>query len=296
VANPYVVQEPPPARPRRRWVIPVVIVSIIVVLALLAAAIFIISSFVADRFGIDTPDQPLIAGESGSPDAIDPLVCPDACFTEASIEGLLPSEADLKILGVSEATYPNGTYDPATAGQLFRSDSAGWETYEGEPDSCFFAPANSPVAGSLESGDPQSTDLIYFLGTHEDLRLLNTLDLAARIFPDTASATAYLEELAHSIEACPGIEIGPPGERYSAEIDPAAAMTVPDSIAAVGWIRTGDPGPRWRAYIMDIQRGNLVVRARLLTNGIIREVEFREFVDSYIAQLAELEVPAAPAS
>lgn len=292
MANPYVEFPAPPPRPRRRWVLPVVIISAVVLVGLIVLAAFTIATFLQDRLGLNAPDQPLVAGDTGSAEAIDPLICPDACFTEALIEGTLPLEADLKILGVSETTYPFGTYDPGTAGELFRSDSAGWEKYDGEPDSCFFGPANSPVAASLETGDPESTDLIYFLGTHEDVRLFNTFDQAARIFPDTASATAYMTELARNIDDCTRIEIGPPSDRYDAEIDRAVAPTVPDAVAAVGWIRTGDPGIRWRAYVIDLQYGNLVVRNRLLTDGTIREVEFREFVETYAEQLAALEVPA----
>jgi hypothetical protein len=285
----------PPAPRRRRWVVPVIVVSSLVVVSLVVVSILGLVSLVTGALSASGPDQPLVEGESGSPVATSPLDCPQACFSSDSIDATLPGESAFAALGVADNTFPNGTYEPVAAGELHRRDATSWKSYDGTPDACFFAPTSAPYASSLDTPAEESPDAVYFTGTHEDTDLLNSLDQAVRVFADSASAESYLADLARNIGDCEVIEIGPPNDRYSAEIFPAPALDLPETIAGVGWIRVGDPGIRWRAYTFDLQRGNLVIRTRLLTDGSITEQEFRSFVEEYSEQVAALEPAPAPA-
>lgn len=229
--------------------------------------------------GPAAPDQPLVSGEPGSPVAVSPLVCETQCFNNSSVGYMSVSQDGLDELGITDNTEPWGTFDPTTAGQLFRAAKPGWESNDGSPDECFFVPGNSPLAASLASGDPESDDAVHFIGTEDSPDKSSTLDQAVRVFADSASAEAYMAEEADQISQCDVVSIGGPAERYSAEVTPAAALEVPDAVAAIGWVRTGDPGPRWRAYVFDVQYGNLIVRTRLLTDGTNTEQQFRGLVE-----------------
>lgn len=279
-------------RSRRRATLVVGIVAAALgAAALLVGAAVGVGSLVGGIVTPQAPDQPLIAGEPGEPVAAAPLECPTACFDETSIDALTLSPDTFARLGLTEITPLAESESTARVGDLVARDAVSWVDYGGEPDACFFAPTSAPYATTVESSDPDNDDLVYFVAGHDDT--VDSGDQAIRIFPDTASASAYLADLARAIEACEGIEIGPEDERYSATVSPAAALSVPSEVAAVGWIREGDPGPRWRAYIIDLQRGNVVVRIRILTDGVITERQFRNTVERYADQLATVPPVAA---
>ena len=69
------------------------------------------------------------------------------------------------------------------------------------------------------------------------------------------------------------------------------AIEVPDSVAAVGWIQKTQYNERF--YVIDVQRGNLVVRTTGYSTGGFSEVEFRDLVEQQADLLAELEAPAS---
>lgn len=241
---------------------------------------------------IDEPDQPLQIGAPASPIAEEPLQCPPACFTEESIPQTLAYEGAFVELGLPDDAYPYGTYEPTTTGELFRRDASSWADNNAQPDACFFVPSSAPYASSILSADSRSPDPIYFTGTHLDAARVDGIDQAVRLFPDSESAEAYLADLADNINECTNVQFGPANDRYTATVNAASAIGTPASVASAGWIRTGVPGQRWRAYNFDLQRGNMVVRIRLLTDGTILESEFRRFVQFYAAQLGAIEPPS----
>jgi hypothetical protein len=223
--------------------------------------------------------------------AVAPLECPGSCFTAAANKALIPNYPVLTALGLSDDIYPPGTYDPTTAGALYRESLAGWRATDGTPDVCFFAPANSPINESIAAGQDQVADPVTFVGTWGVKGKPSFVDVSSRLFPDTASATAYLNDLATDIQSCHRIEVGPDDNRQVVTLQPAAALTVPDSEAAVGWVRLGTGAERSRAYVMDIQRGNLVARVRVVTDGSISEAKFRSFATTFAqTQLGPLPV------
>jgi len=303
MSNPSAPPPPPPApwvepaspvRKRHPWRNLLIVLAVLVLVTLIIVGVTGLTIFLTQALGGRAPDQPLVTGEAASPHAATPLECPDVCFTDDSVEDAIALETTFARLGTRDATFPAGTYDPVSAGDLYRRDAAGWESYNGTPDSCFFGPTSSPYGASLDPANGEVEDLVHFVGTHENVTRTNLVDQSVRVFADSATAVAFMEELSAQIADCPVIEIGPPGDRYTAEITAAPALDVDDSIAAIGWVRTGDPGPRWRSYTMDLQRSNLVVRMRLLTDGSLTEEEFRAFAVDYGEQLAGLEAPEGP--
>lgn len=297
MTEPYPVTEGPIAGPhRRRWVIPVVLVSVLVVVGLLLIAAFGIAGVIQNLGAHRAPDQPFVEGEPASPVAASPLDCAGQCFTESAVETTLAAADQFVALGLEDTTFPFGTYPATTVADLYRRDATSWKAYDGSPGPCFFAPSSAPYASSLGEADSDSVDLVYFTGTHEDIDRVDVMDQSARVFADSNSATAYLADLAKSIQACDEIAIGPASDRYFAELRPQPALELPDSIAAVGWIRIGDPGPRWRAYAVEMQRGNLVVMTRLITDGSINEYEFRSFVERYARDIEKLQPTVAASS
>ncbi|MBU1459100.1 MAG: hypothetical protein KKC89_06010, partial [Gammaproteobacteria bacterium] len=77
------------------------------------------------------------------------------------------------------------------------------------------------------------------------------------------------------------------GGVWSTAVAPAPALDVPDSVAALGWSQSNQWG---RTYEVDIQRGNLVVRLVLNSDGAgPTEQQFRQIAEDYATLLAELE-------
>ena len=285
--SPY--QLPTGPKPRR-WLPWVIVLGVLLVIALLVVALASVVTGIRDNRA--PQGAPLVAGDTGVPSA-EPLDCADPCFTASDIEATVISDTTLDEFGLVQHDFPWGTYDATTADELYRSMTATWAAQNGEPNSCVFALGNAPSVVDLVS-DEGVLDQIEFTGEHADADVTTTLDQSIRIFPDTASATSYMSALYSQIEGCPEISIGSERERYTAQITGAPALTLPTTVASVGWVRTGDPGPRWRAYVFDLQHGNLVVRVRMLTDGSTSEEAFRAFVEDYAYRFSLIEpAPAA---
>jgi hypothetical protein len=274
------------------WAIVLIIVGSVAVLTPVVIIVLGLVIYISTELRLGAPDQPLMSAEPVSPEARVPLECETPCFDETIVESLLSTPAALRDFDLTETPYPFGTYEPTTAGELYRAGIAGWRATEGGPDECFFVPGNSPIAPDIDDTHAASADPIIFMGTHVDQDQLNALDQSVRIFASSDDAEAFLGVLASNISECTWIWIGSGRDYRDAAVDPQPSLSLPDSVASVGWIRTGEPGVRWRSYVIDLQHGNLVVRTRLLTDGSVTQQEFLTFVEEYAERLAEA-VPAA---
>ena len=281
---PTTYRMPPRRRPWLPWVIAGGSVMLVGALVLF---VIVVANFVV---GLRPTGDPLLEGEAGPPVAEEPLVCTASCFDAGDIPTTQPGESALLYLGLDVTTFEWGTFDPMTAGELHRGNIPGWIDMGGYPDACFFVPGNTP-ASFTDSDD--STDEVQYTGTYADSVKLNTVEQAIRFFESSATAEAYMNELATNIQDCTLVEYGTGQDYYSAEVTPVPLLDLPPSVAAAGWIRTGDIGPRWRSYVVDLQRGNMVVRTRLLTDGSLTELEYRDLVESIAGQLEQIE-PALP--
>lgn len=289
---PYVpVPEPGSRKP---WVLPVVITAVVLFVAgIVFAAYTLVSALIAGPAGLPAPNQPLATGAPAEPVAVAPLDCDGACFAESSVGEFIVDLDAYREVGLDSTTQPWGAFEPVPAGQLYERDLDSWLTYDGTPDECFFVPTSAPYAPTIDARWGESTDLVHFVGTQEDRDRRDMSEQSLRLFTDTTAATAYLTAVSTALSGCDEIAIGPSSNRYAAAITAMPAFALPDSVAAVGWVRTGLPGVRWRAYTVDVQRGNAVTRIRLLTDGSITEQAFRELVEEYAIELAALEPDAA---
>lgn len=279
------VLDPQPAPPRRPWWILIVVGAIVVIGVLVWGVVAVFSAALGHLRTSegDPQSQPLVAGTRQSATATVPLDCPKQCFAPDGVESLLLRQDALATLGSAPlaATQPYGSLPSATAGQMAQQLEADWGRANGSPDVCFFAPTNSPVGPARDFDAPDNPDVVDFVGTYEDVERTQLVDQSVRYFPNSDAASAYLSTLATQIDACDALAVGPPTNRQSATVTAAPQLDVPSSVASIGWVRTGYVGPRWRAYIFDLQRGNVVVRIRAITDGQITEQEFRSFVVGY---------------
>ena len=271
--------------------------GVLVIVGLLTVAVVALVSGTIEALDRDIkPDQSLVSGEPGAPVAVRPLECAGPCFDDTSLPALTAPAERFARLGLIDETTPPEFSDPVPAGVLIDGASESWVTSQGTPDECFFATSSAPYAVTYPSAEPDSSGTVVFLATHEDRDRVDLVDHSARLFPDTAAASDYLAALATAVSECGSLELGPDDDRRSATVTPMPALDLPDEVAAAGWVREGTPGPRWRCYVVDLQRGNVVVRIRLFTDGLITENQFRNTVELYAKQLATVEPVSATVS
>lgn len=286
---------PPPVPPRKRpkWLIPLIVVGGLSVLSGIVGVVVVFVLLVYPSEGVHVffgdplaNDQPLTVGAPASPVALEPLECPPACFDRMSMRETILPDRSFSDLGVPNVTAPFGTWPEDTAGMLNRYHSAEL-TGHLEPDACFFIPTIAPYSAAQSLTEWHSVDPIFHTGTYED-RFGNVAEQSVRLFKDSASAELYMRTLSEDVALCDRVDIEIDGYYYRAVVDPAVSISPPRSVASIGWIATGAPGPGWRSYVYDIQRGNLVTRVSLYTDGSITEQDFRRVVRFAAAQLASV--------
>src|SRR5690606_3691115 len=237
-----------------------------------------------------SPDQPFIEGPEQRPEAKSPLVCPERCFDLDAVTSLAVSADDLSTLSITDELHGVGALEPSTVGAVAPAVGKQWLALGGDEE-CAFLPANAPY---LTVGpDSASTDPISWVQTWKTGEEM--MDIAARAFPTTEDASAFMRDLHERVAACPWQDLNTPAagglDTTLVQITAQAAVAVPDDIAAVGWVRARRPGPRWRSYVWDLQRGNLVVQVRVLTDGRILERDVAGFTELLAERMGNL--PAA---
>jgi hypothetical protein len=237
----------------------------------------------------DIVNEPLIGGDAASPHAINPTECPDSCFTAAVIGKTIGSDINLSALGVPKLVQPWGEMPSSTPQGEYRYAADYWTSETGTPDECFVVTYPSPVAVGIAERPGQSMDGVYFTGTNSSDDEYSSLSSAARLFTDTASATAHMEALDSMVAACTHYEMGTGSSYWTADVTSAPQVTIPSNVAASGWVEVS---PFGRYYVYDLQRANVVVRSTLFTDGAVTEAEFHDYIESLAVQLGELD-PAA---
>lgn len=237
-------------------------------------------------------DQPLTEGPAQNPDAQTPLRCAGSCFDLDDANLLAVSAEDASVLLIEDLQDDVGALEPSTVAAVAARAGDRWRELGGDAE-CAFLPANAPFL--VDGPDSASEDPVGWVQTWATGD--EVMDIAARSFPSTEAATAFLHDLHARVAACPWIDLDAPSaggaDSTLVQIASQAALEVPDEIAAVGWVREGSPGPRWRSYVWDLQRGNLVVQIRVLTDGRIREAQVASFGELVAERLGGLE-PMTP--
>lgn len=267
------------------WAWTLIALSVAAVLSLPVLGIF---AYVGHSLAETSPDQPLIDGPAQDPEARAPLACLEACFDVDAADGMAVSAEEVSPLGIEDELYGVGAFDTSTVAAAARKAGAQWLASGGD-EACSFLPANAPFLTVGPGSD--ATDPISWVQTWETGDEL--IDISARAFPSSEEAGAFLRDLHERVAACPWQDLEGPAaggpDTTLVQISPQAAIDVPQDVAAVGWVREGSAGPRWRSYVWDLQRGNLVVQVRVLTDGRIPESQVATFAELQAQRLSELE-------
>jgi hypothetical protein len=285
---------PPAKRGLPWWGWSLIAGSAVVVLAVVGFIVVMVigfASYVTHSLEETSPDQAFIEGPPQQPIALVPVQCPDECLELDDATDLAVSAADLSVLSIEDEVYGVGALEPVTVAEVAPEVGASWLEIGGD-EQCSFVLSNAPYFAV--GPDSASADPILWVQTWEtDFEMT---DIAAREFPKTAEATAFMRDLHSRVAACPWQDLDVPSagglDTTLVQITAQAAIGVPEEVAAVGWVREGTPGPRWRSYVWDLQRGNLVVQVRVLTDGRILEEDVAEYAELIAGRLGEL--PTSP--
>lgn len=282
------VPPPPPRRPA--WLIPVIAGAVVLVLgigALVVGAVVFFTTVSRTAAGNDPvtvagPPAPPATGDPGSPVAADPLDCV-GCFTPRDAARLRLAPLVYLDLGLD---YDDGAPYSTTVGEELDLSVDGWQDVGGDPAECFFAFPQSPIAhtpdGRTAEGDD---DHLHYPSWHFDETETYWLTEGVRLFDDSDAATAYMAGLETAVDGCDTYSL--PDNGWIARLEAAPALDLPASVAAYGWVETGGYN---RYYVFDLQRGNLVLRVALGSDGVgPTEAEFRAFAESYADLLGQLE-------
>jgi len=216
----------------------------------------------------------LAVGDPGPFAPVTPMNCAAACFDESSAElAILPDDVFSDSGFGSFRHVWKMTANRTTAGELLPVAHEGWDAARFTPDDdCFVTWSDSPLIEPADAvlGD----DFIAPLTEHtSDLYYVSRVLQSVRLFPDAAAAEAYMASLSAGIAACDGYVND---QSYGFEVTAEPALHMPVSIAAVGFVKSPEPGTRY--YVFDLQRGNMVIRTVAVSDGAIDDAAFRELV------------------
>ncbi len=266
-------------------------VAVLVVVGFVALIVLGFTAYVSHSIAETSPDQAFIEGPEQQPNAQTPLLCPEQCFGVDDANGLALSQADLRPLSIDEEVQGVGALESSTVAETAPEAGVSWLEVGGD-ERCSFVLSNAPYFAV--GPDSSSTDPIGWVQTWQSEAEMT--DIAAREFATTEDATSFMRDLHQRVASCKWQDLNMPSagglDTTLVEITAQAAIDVPEDVAAVGWVREGTPGPRWRSYVWDLQRGNLVVQVRVLTDGRILEQDVAEYAQLVASRLGELPTPA----
>jgi hypothetical protein len=285
-----------PEAPKKRgvpwWVWLVIALVVAAVVGFGALMVVGFAAYVNHSYSETSPDQPFLEGPAQRPDANSPLLCPDQCFALESSDLLAVSAAETASLSIEDETHGVGDLGSSTVAEVAPPGGEQWLEVGGDAE-CSFITTSAPyfpVGPDSTSADPIRWVQVW--ETDDEM-----MDISSRQFPSTEAATAFLRDLHTRVAECPWQDLNIPAagglDTTLIQITPQAAIEVPADVAAVGWVREGTPGPRWRSYVWDLQRGNLVVQVRVLTDGRVLEQDVAEFAELVAARLGDLQ-PSTP--
>ena len=281
---------PAPAKKRglRWWGWTLIALAAVIVLSVPVLWVVGLFAYVGHSLSETGPDQPFIEGSAQQPDAEVPLACPQQCFGIDAAAQLAVSAEDVSQLSIEDERHGVGAFEPSTVAAVAPAAGEQWLAGGGD-EACAFLPANAPYFAV--GPDSSSEDPISWVQTWETGDEM--MDIAARAFPTTEDANAFMRDLNERVPACPWQDLNIPAasglDTMLVQITSQAAIDVPNEVAAVGWVREATPGPRWRSYVWDLQRGNLVVQVRVLTDGRILEQDVATFAELLGERLGALE-------
>lgn len=283
---------PPKKRGMPWWAWTLMALAVAAVVGFVALTVLGFAAYVNHSLGETSPDQPFLEGPAQQPEAISPLPCPDRCFDIGTSTLLEVSADDVAPLSIEDELHGVGDLESGTVADVAPAGGEQWLAIGGDAE-CSFIPTNAPyfpVGQDSTSADPISWVQVWKTGDE-------VVDIASRQFPTTEDASAFMHDLHARVAACPWQDLDLPTagglDTSLIQVTAQAAIDVPSDVAAVGWVREGTPGPRWRSYVWDLQRGNLIVQVRVLTDGRVLEQDVATFAELVAARLGDLQPPAS---
>ncbi len=275
-----------------------IVAACLLVLGGLGVAIFFVAQSAIQSFeengipellpedGGEIPEiLPLVTGEPSEPVAVAPDECPTTCFSGASVGQLVIDDKEFEALGVPTLVNAFGSYPESSPQAEFSYTFTTWTENDGTPAECFFTFFGAPVSLALDSTPEVSTDTIHYLEYRTSKDEYSGLNQSVRVFADSAGASAHMAAVHSGAATCSHYEVGKGRDFWEADVTPLPALDVPNNVAATGWVESSD----WsRYYVVDLQRGNLVMRTTLTTDGAITEEAFRAFIEERASELATL--------
>lgn len=285
-----------PGTPKKRglpwWAWTLIALAVAGVLGFVALTVAGFVGYVNHSLAETSPDQPFVEGPAQQPDATSPLLCPGSCFDIDASDLLAVSAADAASLSIEDELHGVGDLGSSTVAETAPVGGERWLAVGGDAE-CSFIPTSAPyfpVGPDSTSADPIRWVQVW--ETDDEV-----MDIATRVFPTTEDASAFMHDLHARVAACPWQDLDIPAagglDTSLIQITAQAAIDVPNDVAAVGWVREGEPGPRWRSYVWDLQRGNLIVQVRILTDGRVLEQDVSAFVELVATRLGDLQSPTS---
>ncbi|MGV8884020.1 MAG: EGFR-like transmembrane domain-containing protein [Microbacteriaceae bacterium] len=242
---------------------------------------------------IGTNHEPLVQGERSTPVAIEPLKCSEPCFTGWASEVVAASGSDMSALGVFDGEY----YLPPSSVHIEHIVSEReWLIAGTAPHFCHFTSVKAPLSTVVNDDDAwYDEESIEFNSTLTDGEEGTIVDQSVRRFATSDAASAHMVAMDSEIDECQLISIDyfDPGGEYDYhdewDVTRSPALTLPSSVAAVGWVKSGEYD---RTYTFDMQRGNVVIRTTMQSWSGATEQQFRGVVESMAARLGKMSVAA----
>ncbi len=293
-AAPTVFTPPPPEPPRRGLgggaIAALITVGVVVFCGAAAGVVGLATGFAAmveESSLLPVETRPLVDGDPGSPIAVDPLACADdVCFDASVFRRLTPTSGDLRRIGLTEQWGAFGDYATSTEQSEFINARDWWEEQEVTPEPCFITALERPLALTLSGGSSAPDDPIEILAEYGDESEYSYFAQSARLFGTTTEAAEHMQTFDDLLGECSVYSLTDEYGRHKTRVSPAPAIIVDDSVSALGWVEEWDFG---RYYAFDVQRGNVVVRTIVSTDGLVTEEDYRSYVEIVARELAALD-------
>jgi hypothetical protein len=288
---------PAPQGPRKKFpalaIVGIVVGAVLLVAALIGAVVFVVfaARTVSQASFTSGGDlDPVIVGVPGPTSAVDPLECSDNCFGDEVFAELVADHNDLRGLGMTVNDYSFGDLLSSDTSVEYEQVLRYWNEEKVSPENCFFSYFTTPVSTPYAPRNDGNKDHIEYIQGLFSADEYSTLNTAARTFETSAAATEHMESLFAQVNSCDTYELPETEDTFASEttVTTPAGLYVPMSVAAVGWVESSEFG---RFYAFDLQRGNLVVRYTVSTDGVISESSFRSFVGAQALQISRLSLP-----
>lgn len=215
--------------------------------------------------------------------APDPLACSGECLIIGDATSVAGPDGSARELVGTPDVGDYGSYTATDPQDAYADLLAQWRAAEPSGDDCMFTLSLTPSDAREDTAPAADGSMTQFLDEYTGSDQYPVLDTAARMFPDSAAADAYVHSFEKVIAGCRHYRLSAKDDRWNAQVSALSGWgDLPADITAIGWVEqdVNDDG----FYGVDLERGNLVVRYSLATADLSRD-GFQRFVSRMAAML-----------